>query len=380
MIGVLLLSAGLTLTFGYAGQVYAQIPPSGGGNTSPPPWDYPYYYYPYGYSSGTYAYYSPSNSCSSNYANYYYYYSSYYCRSRYTLSISTDPGSIGTVNGGDSYLSGSSASFYVTKSTVQVSSNTRYVFDHWSGDYSGVGPNGTVTVNGAMKITAVYQLQYYLTINVQPANAQTAQGAGWYNVGTTATVLSGNRTVGDSFSRLVFQGWSVDGQPAKPNSTLSVVMNAPHAATAVYQQQYYLNVRTDLGVPFGSGWYGAGSTAQISVSTPVSTQYGVSIIFNGWIGDTNSTSQSTSIFMDGPKDVIATWRKDSTVLYATIIGAIMGVVSVTWVVLFLLTQRNRRTSKPAALKTSQFFQSHSELLSTISFLVHIGRDSPAKAC
>ena len=302
-------------------------------------WYYPYYYYAYPYCYSTW---SPYYWCHTAY----YYYSP--APSSYTLTVSTDPSSLGTVNGGGSYTSGSSASFSVTQSTVQVSPNTRYVFDHWSGDYSGVGTSGTVTLNNGMSVTAVYELQYYLSVNAQPQNAPAAQGAGWYNAGATATVQSESQTVGDSGSRLVFQGWSVDGQPTQAGSTLSVVMNAPHTVTAQYGQQYYLNVQTDQGVASGSGWYDAGSTAQIYVSTPVSTQYGVSIVFNGWRGGTQSTSQSTTLIMDGPKNVIATWRTDSTILYMTITAMIIAVLIVAGVMAFIARGRGDRASRAPA--------------------------------
>jgi hypothetical protein len=278
---------------------------------------YPYYYCNYYYYGYPYYYY---------YYGYPYYYSSYNYYSTascYTLTVATDPSNLGTVTGGGTFTQGSSASFSVTQSTVQVSPNTRYVFSHWSGDYSGVGSSGTVTVNGAMKITAVYQLQYYLSVGVQPQSAPKPQGEGWYNAGDTGSLQNSGQTIGgDGGRRLVFQGWSVDGQGAQSGSSLSVAMNSPHSVTALYGQQYYLNVQTDQGVAYGSGWYDSGSTAQIYTSTPVSTTYGVSIVFNGWQGDIQSNSQSTSVLMDGPKNIIATWRSDPTVLYLTI-GAVI---------------------------------------------------------
>jgi hypothetical protein len=311
-------------------------------------WGYYYYYNPYYYSSA----YCPTNGNSNGYPYYFgypyyysYYYSSYYCPT-YTLTVSTNPSNLGTVTGGGSYTSGSSASFSVTQSTVQVSPNTRFVFDHWSGDYSGVGTSGTVTVNNAMTITAQYQLQYYLSVSAEPQNAPTPQGAGWYNAGSSATVQNGGQTIGDSGSRLVFQGWSVDGQPPQSGATLSVVMNAPHNVTAVYGQQYYLNVQTDQGVASGSGWYNAGSTAQIYVSTPISTAYGVSIIFNGWQGDIQSSSQSTTVLMDGPKNVIATWRTDSTVLYLTIAAIIVAAALIVAGVTAFLARGRSGTQAP----------------------------------
>ena len=309
-------------------------------------WSYPYYYYYY--PSYYYSSYCPN---SYNYYGYpyYYYYSgySYSCSpSSYTLTVSTDPSSLGTVTGAGSYTPGSSASFSVTQSTVQVSSNTRYVFDHWSGAYSGVGTSGTVTMNGATTVTAEYQLQYYLSVNAQPQNAPAPQGAGWYNAGASATVQNGGQTVGDSASRLVFQGWSIDGQAPQSGATLSVVMNGPHNVTALYGQQYYLNVQTDQGVAYGSGWYNAGSTAQIYVSTPISTSYGVSIVFNGWQGDIQSSSQSTTVLMNGPKNVIATWRTDPTVLYLTIAAIIVAAVLIVAGIIVFAARGRSSTQAP----------------------------------
>ena len=298
---------------------------------------YPYYYSPYyysGYNYSSYPYYysnygSPYSSYGYPYSSYGYPYSSYgypySSPSSYTLTVATNPSNLGTVTGGGTYTPGSSASFSVSQTTIQVSPNTRYVFSHWSGGYSGVGSSGTVTVNGATAVTAVYQMQYYLSVQAQPQSAPTPQGQGWYNASDTASLQSPAQTVGgDGGSRLVFQGWSLDGQGPQSNPSLNLVMNSPHNVTALYGQQYYLNVQTDQGVATGSGWYDSGSTAQIYVSTPVSTSYGVSIVFNGWQGSIQSSNQSTSVPMNGPMNVVATWRTDSTVLYLTIAAVIVA--------------------------------------------------------
>ena len=300
-------------------------------------WGYPYYYCDslWGDCWGYY-------DCPYYYSCYYSGYYDYCGPSSYKLTVSTNPSSLGTVKGGGTYTSGSSVSFSITQSTVQVSPNSRYVFDHWSGDYSGVDTSGTVTVSKALTITANYKLQYYLAVSVQPQNAPVPQGAGWYDAGSTATLQNGGQTIGDAASRLVFEGWSVDGQRPQSSSTLNMVMNASHNATALYGQQYYLTVQTDQGVPSGSGWYDAGSTAQLTVSTPVCAQYGVRIVFNGWQGDTYS-QQSTAILMDGPKTVVATWRTDYTVLYETIAAGLIVVVLASWLGLYMLTKRKSQS-------------------------------------
>lgn len=330
---------------------------------------YSYTYYPYYYSSYSYPYYSYYYPYYSNYGNNYnmgynygynnmgynygynYGYNSYYSMpSNYQLTVSTDPSSLGTVTGGGTFSSGSSASFSVTQTMIQSSPDTRYVFSHWSGDYSGVGTSGSITMNAARKIVAVYQLQYSLTVTAQPQSVPVPQGAGWYNAGDTATLTSPGQTVAaDSGSRLVFQGWSVDGQGTQTGATLSVKMDAPHSATALYNQQYYLKVLTDQGIPFGEGWYDAGTTAQIYVSTPVSTSYGVNILFNGWQGDVQSNSQATSVLMDKPRTAIASWRTDPTVLYLTVALGILAAVVAVAIVAFVA--RGRSTQQPPATQT-----------------------------
>lgn len=314
---------------------------------------YPYYYSGYNYSSYPY-YYSnygyPYSSYGYPYSSYGYPYSA---PSSYTLTVATNPSNLGTVTGSGTFTQGSSASFSVTQGTVQVSPNTRYVFSHWSGDYSGVGSSGTVTVNGATAITAVYQMQYYLSVQAQPQSAPTPQGQGWYNASDTATLQSPAQTVGgDGGSRLVFQGWSVDGQGPQSGPSLNLAMNSPHNVTALYGQQYYLNVQTDQGVATGSGWYDSGSTAQIYVSTPVSTSYGVSIVFNGWQGDVNSSSQSTSVLMDGPMNVVATWRTDSTVLYLTIAAVIVAALLIVGGLIAFLARGRGNTQTPPTKQTT----------------------------
>jgi hypothetical protein len=334
------------------------------------------YYYWYGYPYYYYDYYGPYY-CNSYYGSYYGYYPSYYYGynypynyygydynyygynynyytppSNYQLTIATDPANLGTVTGGGTFSQGTSASFSVTRDTIQVSPTVRYIFSHWSGDYSGMGSTGTVTMNGAKKITAVYQQQFKLDVGAQPQGAPLPQGSGWYNAGDTVTVVSGGQMIGsgDDASRLVFLGWNLDGQTSQSDTSVMINMGAPHAVTAEYKQQYYLKVLTDQGSPFGEGWYDAGTTAQIYVSSPVSTAYGISIVFNGWQGDLQSGSQSSSVVMDKAKTVIASWRSDTTVRDWTIALGIVAAVLVAAGIIAYVALNSRNRYKPTALK------------------------------
>jgi hypothetical protein len=288
-------------------------------------WYYGYYGNPYYYNYPYYCspyYYSPSYGYNYGY-NYGYQYSP--PAAQYALTVTTDPSSLGTTSGGGTFTAGSSATFTVTQSIIQASPNTRYVFSHWSGDYSGVGTSGSITMNGASNVIAVYQLQNLLSVSAQPGSIAVPQGAGWYNAGDTVTLsVDGQILGGQDGSRLVFQEWSVDGQTNQGGTSLSIKMDSPHSVAAQYKQQYYLKVVTDQGDAYGEGWYDAGSTANVYVSTPVSTSYGVNIVFNGWQGDIQTNSQMTTVPMDRSKTVIATWRTDPTVLNLTIAFGIIA--------------------------------------------------------
>jgi hypothetical protein len=343
-IALLVLSVGVFFLSGQEGQVSAYTyTPQGcyGYNYSYYYWYYgyyPYYYYGYPYSS---------SSCYGYYGYYYYGYDYYSTPSKYQLTVTTDPSDLGTATGSGTFTQGTSASFSVTKSIIQTSSNTRYVFSHWSGDYSGVGTSGSITVNAASKVVAVYQLQYHLDVSSQPQSAPYPQGEGWYNAGDTMLLtVPGQILGGQDGNRLVFQGWNVDGQNLQAGVSLTVKMDGPHVAVAQYKQQYYLKVLTDQGVAYGEGWYDAGNTAQVYVSTPVSTAYGVSIVFNGWQGAIQTGSQSATVLVDGPKTVIATWRSDPTILNLTIILAVVAAVLVVAGILVYVTMGRRNHGKP----------------------------------
>jgi len=269
---------------------------------------------PYGYTG----YYGADNcflgnifGCGYNYGTHYY--------PQYQLVINTSPSGLGNVvAGGGTFTEGTSAQFSVTQSIVQNSPSTRYIFTGWTGDYFGTGLSGTVVMNSPKTVTANYQLQYYLTVAVVPSIVQVSGSSGWYNSSTLVNLEVKSTVVNvTTGSRLVFTGWTVDGA-VQNQPVLQLTMNTPHTATAQFKQQYYLKVVTDRGKTSGEGWYDAGATAQVSVTTPESSTFGVKDIFTGWNGDVESGNQYMIVQMDSPKTVTAMWRTDATLLFLTI--------------------------------------------------------------
>lgn len=349
-VAVLILSVGSIFISGQSAQVAAASTPHYNcyyGYYNMTYWNYYGYYYGYPYycynGYGYYGYSYPYYDYYGYYGYSYPYYDYYTPPAKYSLTVSTDPTDLGSVSGGGTYSQGTSASFSITKGVIQTSSNTRYVFSHWSGDYSGVGNGGTITMDGSHKIVAVYQLQYYLSLGVQPQSAPLPQGAGWYGSNEPVTLTAAGQMLGgDDGSRLVFEDWSVDGKAVQSGISLTLNMDTPHSVSAIYQRQYYLTVLTDQGVTYGQGWYDEGATAQAYVSTPVSTTYGVSIIFNGWQGDVQSNSQSASVVMDKAKTIITSWRTDPTILNLTIaLGIIAAFLAAAGIIAYVAVSRSR---------------------------------------
>jgi len=357
-IGVLIIVVGLALLSGTTGQVYAYYGHGhgwGGWGGYGHGWGwggygwggygyYPYfsyYYYPYSYYS-YYPYYS-SYYYPYSYSYGYGAYGSYGYNQQYQLTVNTNPSSLSSsVSGAGQFSPGSSASFSANQNVIQVSQDTRYVFAQWTGDYNGNSLSGSITMDAAKTVTAVYQLQYYLSVAAQPSSAGTLQGSGWFNSGTSTVISIPSQVIStqNSGSRLVFSGWNVDGSVSQTGAALTIQMNGPHTVVAQYSQQYYLTLSSDQGSVTGGGWYDAGSTASISASTPPNPSYGVSMVFNGWQGDIQSSSQSTTVMMDGPKSATATWRADPTVLYVTVAVIVAAVAVAMWVGAVAWRRRN----------------------------------------
>jgi len=91
-----------------------------------------------------------------------------------------------------------------------------------------------------------------------------------------------------------------------------------------YVTQHYLSVRSAYGVAHGSGWYDAGSRAEISVSPTTVSAIGLEYQFGGWSGDVSVSTPSASIEVDGPKVIVATWKLKSIPFFLILLA--VGVI------------------------------------------------------
>ncbi len=176
--------------------------------------------------------------------------------------------------------------------------------------------------------TFSYLSEYMLTVN-NPQGQSIGQ-SGWKPNDSVVTLSTPDRVDKSDVERDVFKSWNVDGTEMS-SSSITLTMSIPHTATANYQTQYYLDVKSDLGSPQGSGWYNQGDQATVSVLPEVPMtgfwgSLGAKYVFNSWSGVTGSPNSPTAkVTMDNPMTVTAMWKPDYTTAYL-ILAAILIII------------------------------------------------------
>jgi len=101
-------------------------------------------------------------------------------------------------------------------------------------------------------------------------------------------------------TRFLFTSWN-DG-----DTSVSRTISHGGVYTANYKMQHQLLIESAYGEPEGQGWYDAGSSVTISVTSV--EQPTTRHIFTGWSGDYSGDTATASVIMDFPKAITANWR------------------------------------------------------------------------
>ena len=233
---------------------------------------------------------------------------------QYKLTVNS---AYGNPAGDNWYDSGSSATASVT-TPVDGGTGTRYLFTGWTGDMTTQSPSIPITMDAPHTLTAGWKTQYFLTIN---ANGGTVdRSSDWFDEDTSVTVSATavSHEVQNQ-TRLSFAGWS--GDVTSTALSVNVFIDSPKTLSASWDIQYYLRVVSSYGSTSGEGWYKAGSTTSFSVDpvkVPVQTwgYLGANHVFESWTGDASTTSQTSTLVMDGPKTVSVVWKDNYFWTYA----------------------------------------------------------------
>ena len=224
----------------------------------------------------------------------------------------------GTPLGAGWYNESEVASFTID-SVVAGPPGTRYVFAGWTGDGTGSQPDSTITMDTPKTVTASWRTQHLLTL---VSAYGTPVGSGWYNESDVAPFTIDSVVAGPTGTRYVFAGWTGDATSSSPDSTIA--MDAPRTVTASWRVQYLLTIVSVRGLPQGAGWYTASDAASFRVEAIVAGASGTQYVFAGWAGDSSSSSPASTIAMDGPKTITASWRTEHLLTIVSTYGIPQG--------------------------------------------------------
>jgi hypothetical protein len=116
----------------------------------------------------------------------------------------------------------------------------------------------------------------------------------------TVTALDTKNNSGD----FKFVRWS-DGETQNPR-TFEVIRD--DNISAVYSAKYMLQVSSEYGASWGTGYYNEGDKPVIGIDTTYVSAGLIDKEFAGWSGDMLSETPTTPVVMNGPKVIKADWR------------------------------------------------------------------------
>ena len=198
----------------------------------------------------------------------------------YTISVSANPSSGGTVSGGGTYNYGQSC-------TVHAIPNMGYTFLRWTENGAQVSTNAnyTFTVNGNRTLVAHFQQQnYIISVSANPSNGGAVTGGGAYHYGDNCTL---HATPNSGYA---FEKWTKSGTEVSTDPDYSFTVTADATFVAHFQlddNNSTINVvanPVDGGVVTGGGNYQQGQ--QCTITATANNGY----TFSSWTEDGNVVS------------------------------------------------------------------------------------------
>ena len=195
-------------------------------------------------------------------------------------------------------------------------------------------PNNTNTGTGT----------YYITVISEHGSPTPSARV---KAGSNFTVTE-NSPDGSSTHRWICNGYSIDGASITQGTTYKFVnIQANHTITFNWIEQFYLTINSQYGNPTGQGWYDAGASAQINVTTPATDTSGNRYLFDSWNGAGegafSGSSPSASVIMNNPITENANWNPEvSTSLFTVALSALLLFLLTLMLILFFVWRRRRK--------------------------------------
>jgi len=240
------------------------------------------------------------------------------------------------------YDAGTQTTARLDVGTVSLGDGARALFQGWFGDASGTDSSGSsaITMDRAHLVVAVWQVQYYLTVETAFGSAS---GSGWYAAGSFGLALVNSSIIPVSGTeRQAFAGWSGDASGSSGALSNPIPMDGPKTAHATWKVEYLVRVDSDIQVQIdGGGWYAAGTQATLRAPQEVASG-GQTYRFSGWTGGVTSSATEVSVTVNGPLVVHANWATVGILGGTTVTYGLIIVILVIAIVIALVVARSRR--------------------------------------
>ena len=200
----------------------------------------------------------------------------------YSINVSANPTSGGTVTGGGSYTYGQSC-------TVNATAATGYTFTNWTEDGNVVSTNASYsfTVNGGRTLVANFTANTYnVSVSAQPTNGGTVTGGGSYTYGQSCTV---NATPAAGYT---FTNWTENGNVVSTNASYNFNVTANRTLVAHFTQNTY--TVTVSANPANGGTVTGGGTFTYGQSCTVTATVASGYTFINWTENGSFVSSSAT--------------------------------------------------------------------------------------
>jgi List-Bact-rpt repeat protein len=224
-----------------------------------------------------------------------------------------------------------------TWSTPQLLSGSSTV-ERWIATSSTTG-----TINGPLSIDPSYQHEYYVTVGVNTVQGGTSlNSTGWYSSGVSVNLTA------SANENWRFEYWNGTGTGSyngtSAQQTFSV--SGPIVETAVYYPGIVITASQGGSVSYAQSSVsgvvkeGANSTVYLPLGRSLAltaTPSSVLQVFQAWSGDISSKTAKTSMVVQGPASIKATFGINVVGIAETVVAA--GAVAAVVVALFMTRKR-----------------------------------------
>ncbi|MCX7110621.1 MAG: Ig-like domain repeat protein [Proteobacteria bacterium] len=242
-----------------------------------------------------------------------------------TFTATVTPAATGTVNffdGASSLGSGTlNGSSQATVSTSALTAGSHSITGVYSGNAAyntSTSSALTQTVNASAVAITVATNPAGLTITADGSDYTGPQTFNWIP-GSSHTLATASPQAGAAGTRYPFANWS-DGGAQSHSITVPA---SPTTYTANFGTEYQLTTSTGANgsvLPVSGNWYAAGSTPTISATANGGYAFDVWTLASGSGPIANLSSASTTVTMNGPNAVSASFKGQTTSLSAAVTG------------------------------------------------------------